>query len=99
MWPNFYHFSLISNPDLGDEIVGEGLAKVIEEGRLPLLKKLRVDETGLTREGAERLLGAIETSRECPELKTVVMDEALLSDGDWKERFKGRGIELTRPQM
>ena len=73
--------------------VGEGLADVLEEGSYPRLKRLDVDRTGLSVEGADRLLGVIERGA-CPMLHTIYVNEWV--DEGWEKRLEARGVRLQR---
>lgn len=87
-WLYLKRIELSSNRDLGNDVVGMGLAEVLERNKFPRLQTLNVYRTGLSQEGVDRLLGVIEKGA-CPMLGLVSMDRDLVSE-EWMTRLKGR---------
>lgn len=94
-WPSLNDIDISGNPHLGNDLVGVELASVLEEGSLPQLERLNVGNTGLGREGAERLLGGLieKASVCCPKLEEVTVAQCGI-DEEWKERMMSCGIDL-----
>lgn len=72
-WTYLEEVVLFGNPCLGDELVGVDLGQLLEEGGFPRLRMVRVEYTGLSREGASRLQETMAKGR-CPALEFVCTD-------------------------
>lgn len=99
-WLDLDKVDVSDNPDLLDGMKGVGLAEVLEGGgegngrvsRFRRLTELRVRNCGLSGEGAERLLGAIEGGA-CPRLRRLKMEPGVVEDEDGHgKRLLARGV-------
>lgn len=87
-WPHLRELDISDNP-LGDQ-VGHGLAEVLMGG-CPRLEVLRIHTTGMTVEGAERLMKSLEKGA-CPSLREIGVGPEV--DHAWEEKMDMRKVWL-----
>jgi len=85
-WRHLSYLAVSENPDLGDAIVGFGLAQVIASGTLPQLSSLYISGCGLREEGAEHLVEAFKQGS-CRGISFVEVGESkeAIEEGGFEE--------------